>query len=222
MTFAELIADVQNIIQDSSYSETTIKSLLNRALLVVASGVILPGKFQSSPPLPDLYNVDTVDTVTSSAVCDLPTDFNRDLMQVLNSDSDIIPIAVSFRKFLMQYPEQNAGAVYRVARNGSKLLYRDIPAVAETLTVHYYKAPDTMVSDVDEPDGVPVILHRPLLVGYTCGQIFNEIEDGIEGQKINTAAWNQQFQQGLVDLEITLGFDDEPDYMDYFPEERIG
>lgn len=214
MTFAELVADVQNIIQDSSYSETTIKSLLNRALLVVASGIILPGKYQLSPPLPDLYSVGTIDTTVGSAICDLPSDFNRDLVQVLNSGYDVIPIVPSFRKFLMSYPEQTAGSVFIVARNGSTLLYRDIPSAAETLTVHYYKTPDTMTLTTDEPEGVPVILHRPLLVGYTCAQIFNEIEDGIEGQKINTASWNTQFQQGLVDLGIIIGHDAEPDYMD--------
>ena len=49
MNLAELIADVQSIVQDGYWAETTIKGLLNKALLVVASGVILPGKYQLSP-----------------------------------------------------------------------------------------------------------------------------------------------------------------------------
>jgi len=70
-----------------------------------------------------------------------------------------------------------------------------------------------MTLDADVPDVVPVQLHQPLLVGWVCAHIFNQIEDGIEGQKVNTAMWNSQFQQGLVDLDIVVGFDAEPDYM---------
>lgn len=214
MTFAELIADVQSVVQDRSWTETAIKSLLNRALLVVASGVILPGKYQLSPPLPDLYATDTITTELSSGICDLPLAFNRDLVQVINSNSEEIPIVPSFIKFLKSNPEQNSGSVRTVARQGARLLYRDIPSTTETLTVHFYEAPTAMIADGSEPDCIPVQLHRPLLVGYACAQIFNGIEDGIEGQKVNTAFWNNEFQQGLVDLEIVVGIDGSADYYD--------
>lgn len=212
MNLAELIADVQSIVQDGYWTETTIKDLLNKALLVVASGVILPGKYQLSPALPDLYTTDTVDTIVGGEICDLPEDFNRDLVQVVNSRYESIPIEPSFKKFLKKNPEQNSGSVRTVARHGSRLLYRDIPSEAETLTVHYYEAPKKMALVADTPGCVPVQLHRPLLVGYVCAQIFNEIEDGIEGQKVNTVRWNNEFQQGLLDLEIIVGHDDDPDY----------
>jgi hypothetical protein len=212
MTFAELITEVQNIVQDSAWTETMIKALLNRAQTVVASGVILPGKYQLTPPLPDLYATGTVDTIVGAGACSLPEDFNRDLIQVVNSDEENVSIIKSFRRFLTDNPEREAGSVRICARNGQNLLYRDIPSTAETLTVHYYRSPEELLSSSDEPEGIPVELHKPLLAGYAAAQIFNQIEDGIEGQKINTSFWNNEFQQGLIQLEIMVGFDADPDY----------
>jgi hypothetical protein len=213
MTFEELINEVTNIVQDTAWSEATIKSKLNNALIVVATGVMLPGKYQLSPPLPDLYTSTDIDTVAGVATCNLPSDFNRDVIQVVNSNGDKIPIEVSFRKFLSDYPGQESGSVFKVAVVGNKLVYRDVPATAETLTVHYYKNPSTLINYEDIPSCLPTLLHRPLLVGYACKEIFGQIEDGIEGQKINTGYWTQEFQQGLLDLDVLIPNDGDPMYV---------
>jgi len=212
MNFGEIVDEVQSIVQDSAWTEAMIKTLINRGQTIVASGVILPGKYQLSPPLPSLYTTAKISTVVDSGVCSLPSDFNRDLLQCVNEYDENIEIWPSFRKFLQKNPEKNAGSVRICARNGLNLLYRDIPSEAETLTVHYYKSPTAMTLDADEPSDIPEELHKPLLAGYAAAQIFNQIEDGIEGQKINTAFWNNEFLQGLVQLEIMIGFDAEPDY----------
>ena len=222
MIFSELIADVQKVIQDDDWTSDAIEGLLNLAQAIVATGVILPGKYQLSPPLPDLYTTGTVDTVVDATMCNLPGDFSRDLVQVVNSSSEEIPIAPSLRKFLRDYPQKDAGSVRTVARHGNKLLYRDQPSEAETLTVHYYRAPTDMTDDDDEPDGIPLQVHRSLLVGHVCSKIFSQIEDGIEGQMVNTARWERVFQQGLVDLGIIVGHDADPDYYNCDEAERIG
>ena len=213
MTLQELINEVTNIVQDTAWSEATIKSKLNQALVVVATGVMLPGKYQLSPPLPDLYTSTDIDTVAGVATCNLPSDFNRDVIQVVNSNGDKIPIEVSFRKFLSDYPGQESGSVFKAAVIGSKLAYRDVPATAEALTVHYYKMPTALVGYSDTPSCLPALLHRPLLVGYACKEIFGQIEDGIEGQKINTGYWTQEFQQGLLDLDVLIPHDGDPMYV---------
>ena len=212
MTLEELIDEVQNVIQDAVWTDAMITTLLNRGQLIVASGIILPGKYQLTPPLPALYTTGTVDTTLLSGVCSLPDDYNRSVVQILNADYETIKLYPSFRQFLTRNPEQEAGDVRACAIHGNRLLYRDIPATAETLTVHYYQNPTELEDDDDEPDCIPEILQKPLLVGYACSQIFNQIEDGIEGQKINTAFWNNEFQQGLINLGIYIGHDDEPDY----------
>jgi len=207
MTLDELIEAVQEVIQDSVFTEAKITTMLNRGLKVVAKGVLLPDKYQLTPPLPDLYSVDTVDTALNVGVCDLPLDYQRDLVQVVNESYDDIPIVPSFRKFLKQNPKQDAGSVRICSPHGKTLLYRDIPSTAETLTVHYYQTPTLMEDGDDEPTGIPEHLQYQILVGFACSYIFNLIEDGMEGQKLNTMEWRKQYYQGLAELEIELGFD---------------
>lgn len=213
MTFEELTNEVMGIIQDSAWSEAIIKSKLNQALTVVATGIMLPGKHQLSPPLPDLYSSTDIDTVAGVATCNLSSDFNRDVIHVVNANGDEIPLEKSFRKFLDDYPGHTSGSVFRASVYGRNLHYRNVPETAETMTVHYYKAPTTMTMDDDTPNCLPVALHRPLLVGFACKDIWSLIEDGIEGQKINTEYWTREFQQGLLDLETLIPHDGEPIYV---------
>lgn len=213
MNLRELTTFIESVIQDSSY-DSLIPTIINEAVLKIASGDKLPGKHELSPPLPDLYTVDTIDTTLLSGVADLPTNFNRDVIQVLNSDSEEIPIDPSVRKFLHRYPDQGGGSVFKCAVQGKRLLYRDIPTAAETLTIHYYKKPDTLAASTNEPDCIPVHLHRKLIVGYVCKEIFNEIEDGIEDPKTNTRHYETIYQTGLMELELAIDADDDPDYID--------
>ena len=220
MNLSQLTEAISGVIQDSSF-DAVIGTLINEAVLKIAAGDMIPGKYELTPPLPDLYTVDTVDTELLTGICDLPDDFNRDVVQILNSSYEEIPIEPSVRKFLHKNKEQNAGAVYKCAVQGKRLLYRDIPAVAETLTVHYYKTPDLLAAGTDEPTWIPTHLHRKLIVGYVCKEIFDLIEDGIEDPKTNTKHYENIYQKGLMELEMAIGTDKDADYYetqtDYCP-----
>jgi len=213
MNLTQLTDTITGIVQDSSF-DSGVPSLINEAVLKIASGDMVPGKYELSPPLPDLYTVVTVDTTLSSGICDLPADFNRDVIQVLNSDDEEIPIMASARKFLHTFKEQDAGEVFKCAVQGNRLLYRDIPGTAETLTVHYYKTPETLTVGSDEPIEIPAHLHRKLIVGYACKEIFDLIEDGVEDPKTNTRHYEAMYQKGLVELEMAIGIDKDPIYHD--------
>lgn len=214
MQLSELISNIESVVQDDAFNSVIITALINEAVLVVATGIVIPGRFEKTPALPDLYTVDTIDTTVGSAIASLPSDFNRDVIQVLNSDEDNIPIIPSVVKFNRDYPEQDAGEVIRCAVLGKRILYRDIPSSAETLTVHYYSNPETLSAEDDEPTEIPLTLHRKLIVGYVCREIFNRIEDGIEDPKTNTVFYDAEFQTGLTALQLELGVDHAPDYYD--------
>lgn len=213
MKVSDIITEVQSVIVDTTaWPDPVTLGIINRGLTTIASGVLIPGKHQITPPLPDLYTTGTVNTVPATGVCTLPSDYQRNVVQVLNSLYEEIPIYASFRKFLQDYPTQDAGSVRVCAVHGKSLLYREIPAAAEPLTIHYYKKPTVLVADTAEPDCLPEHLQLPLLQSFTCAYIFNQIEDGIEGQKINTAYWKKEYGQALLDLEIALGMDGDPQY----------
>ena len=221
MTREELVYAVQEALQDDAWTADHIASVLNRGYRAVAKGILLPDKYQLTPPLPELYTVDTIDTAAGSGICDLPSDFNRNVVQVLNANAEDIHIEPSFVRFLSLHPGQDPGSVRTCAVKGKKLLYRDIPSTAETLTVHYYQTPTLMTDEDDEPTGIPEHLQYPILVGYACAHFFNLIEDGVDGAKVNTGFWKNEHMQGLVDMEIVIGFDALPDYFEMSETERI-
>ena len=211
MKLSELVTEITDVVQDPTFTETIIKALINDAVLKIATGDMISGKYELTPPLPDLYQTDDVVTDTSGSVS-LPVDFNRNVVMVVNSNNDEIPIENSFSKFRRKYVKEAAGSVFRCAVNGSTLYYRDIPSAAETLTVHYYRNPETLVTDGSTPSEIPAVLHRKLIVGYVCKELFNKIEDGLENSKINTKYYTQEYMRGLIDLGILIGDNKEPDY----------
>jgi len=221
MTLEELTAAVADVVQDPAWDSDRIAAILNRGYRTVATGVLQPGKYQLTPPLPELYTVDTIVTEAGSGICDLPDDFNRNVVQVGTLSGEAIPVEPSFVKFLKDNPGTDTGSIHTCAVHGNRLLYRDIPSAAETLTIHYYRVPDMMADDDDEPVGIPEQLRYPLLVGFACAHIFSLIEDGLDGNRANTNYWKQEYTQGLLDMELVLGFDGHPEYIGYSVTDRI-
>lgn len=208
MEAGTIVTKIQSVIQDTEWDDDDILSIVNRGLTSIAAGLLLPGRYQKTPPLPALYTTEIVETVLLSPVVELPLTFQRDLVQVVNSSSENIPIFPSFRAFLRNNPDLTPGSVRLCSVAGKNLFYRDIPSVAETLTLHFYEKPGEM-NENDEPDCIPEFLQLPLLQSYVCTDIFEQIEDGIEGQKVNTQYWKSLFTQALLDLEIEIGTDGE-------------
>lgn len=212
MQFSELVTAVEDVVDDEAYTTTIVKARINESVLRIATGVTLPDQRRISPPLPGLYTSDDIDTTLSSGITDLPDDFNRDLLQVINSDDEGIKIEPSLRRFLSDHPEQDAGSVYTCCVYGGRLLYRDIPSAAETLTVHYYKNPATLTNDADTPSDIPIHLHRKLIVGHTLMEIYREIELGMAGKKVDTEYYTRIFNEGLIELSELYPPDEPPQY----------
>jgi len=214
MDLSQLITAVRSAVHDSDYTESIITEHLNEAVLAVATGVLIPGRRQLSPPLPDLYTTDDVVTVLNTGYLTLPADYNRNVIMVVDSDGNTLTRAPSWLKFMKDNADKAAGGANKYVVSGNRLYYRDIPTAPKTLTVHYYKNPTPMVADTDIPTDVPITLHRDLLVGYAAREIFNVLELGMAGQKIDTTSYGNIFISGILKLVDILPEDGEPDYYD--------
>ena len=213
MNLGEMVTEVITVVDDAAYTSTIVKSLINEAVLDVATGRMFPGSTALSPPLPNLYTSGDVLTVVGKSILTLPADFNRDVFQVIDDSEASIPIRSSLRQFLRLWPDETvAGVVENVVVQGNRMLYRDRPAAAETLTIHYYKNPTTLTDDADIPDSVPTQLHRSLLIAYALKEIYNQIEMGIKGPKVDTINYTSIFNQGLAQLQGFLPEDGNPMY----------
>jgi hypothetical protein len=148
----------------------------------------------------------TTGTATASIASDstaalyytsMPSNFSGKLLYIGKDDRDINQH--NLQELVELFPDMDTeGNVTDVAVEGSTLYYQGIPTTAETLVIIYRKNPTEMTSNTDEPDGIPELLHRKIIVCGAAMNIWNEIEDGIEGQKINTAVEKQFYDEGIA------------------------
>lgn len=212
-SLSDLVSRVSALIQDSTFSDDDIASALNRSLIRIAGGVMLPNG-GISPPLPELYTTGAVTTDTAAAYVALPTSYQRDVVMVYSSAQDVrLRLLPSFRFFLRQWEGglDEGGSIIDVAVNGRNLWYQPVPSVADTLTVHFHRAPSTLSDDADEPEGIPAHLHYDLLVNDVCREIYESIEDGLDGRPVNTEKHLALFERALSALVFFVGNDGVPE-----------
>lgn len=194
MNASELLNEIQGKLQDSSYTRPDLLKRMNQALVYVA------GHF----PLPKLQASAEVSTVLDQDFVTMPETFQHNLFKAYNKTKSWDCRIVYSRRTLEElYADPFAsGPVEDVVDEGDVLYYRQIPAEAETLLLKFNAFPAALS---DQTDSVPVCLpkhlHDELLVNYVLADVYSEIEDGIEGQKINTDFFWSKFTAGFGSLK---------------------
>ena len=147
--------------------------------------------------------VEPTDTsfVAAAANVPMPANFQRNLQYAVNSDGVEIDIYNSM---------SSQGLVQAVMEAGNILYYQGIPTTGSTITLHFYRFPVDMSESTDTPDGIPLHLQVPLLVNYAAKEVFKLIEDGVEGDGVNTARYQGLFLQAMRTLELSVPFDTNP------------
>jgi hypothetical protein len=207
MTFQEMQIFITAVIQDTSFSVADIKARINSAVQKIAKGMKRRGQFQLSPPLPDLYKSNTVQTVSGMNRANLPDDFCRDVKKVL-VEGDPVTIYNSLPLFRDKFPVQETGPVVGVCQSGSKIAYGDVPGTVTGMTVFYYAKPAVLTANDDTPDCIPDTLHEKLICGEVCRGIYSLIEDGMEGRKANTGYYADMVDLALETFELHIGRDE--------------
>lgn len=206
-TASEINDEVETIVQDASFGLSDTISYINKGLKEI-SGLIL---------LPKLLEVETIiDTIISQAYASLPDNFQRALHYCYsNTTNRKIHIYNDVRLLYRQFSRLDLGGqVVGVAVKGQSFYYQRIPLVAETLRIHYYKYPTTIVTEANQPDCLPEFLVRPLLVNYVAKEIYSLIEDGEDGQKTNTMHYEAKFVEAMAELNRYVGPEPrEPQYI---------
>jgi len=183
----EIRTEVENIIQDSSFSIETLNGYINQCILYAGAQV----------DIPDLKRIDVVDTVLSQAyigLTGLTGGFSGKLNRVKDADGNDIAIAANLDLLMDEYDMDEVGDVETVALEGSTLWYQKIPETVETLTALYYRNPAILSTDDASPSDFPEHLHRNLFVHGTAWIIYDQIEDDAEEAKVNARS---QFWQSF-------------------------
>jgi len=213
MNLGRLVSTIQDIVQDSSYSSATIIDMINDTLVDIAAGMEIPKKQNITAPVPGLFTSGTVSLVNTARYGDMPSGFQRGPVTVYSTTTGEIPLLTSFRRYMLDYPTLETGDYLdKAILNGSRLYV--YPSVTETVTVTYYATPDTLSEETDEPDWLPTQFHSRLIVNRVCRDIFNRIEDGLEGSKPNTQYYQNELDNGIYAFDLFLGDDGDAEYIE--------
>lgn len=196
MKTTDLIALVQRAVKDASFSDAEILVLLNEGLQAVAFEFCLP----------ELEATDEIEfTAGGDVFASLPDDYHHDLWHIEPvTMARLINIHTSLHSLQRIYSDADRGGVITdAAVDGLTLHVRPSLTQDQTVRVHYYRMPETLTSSaVSEPEGVPAHLQSGLLVNYAVARIFDIIEDGVDGAKVNTQRYEAKYaNEGLRPLE---------------------
>jgi len=214
----------QGILQDSSlYAGITDR--INLAVSGIAGGIRMPDG-GTSPPLPQLYDMQTVTTSTTLPYIALPVTvghvYQRHVFMVADSNGNQIygprggnyySFALFMRKVGLKDLTQ-AGGVDIVVVRGNRLYYQGIPSVGQVLTLHYYRAPVDMALITDVVDGIPDAFATRLIQHYVCKECFGEgLEDSDASRKAGYSYHTARFFEAMTDFIDFIGTADAvPEY----------
>jgi hypothetical protein len=198
----DLVVKVLNKVQDASYSYDDVLDTFNQCCLE------LSGQFLFD----DLEVMRDIVTAPNRGSIPAPSDFQKNLRYAHSTTHNRqIKVYGSLIKLYREFSQlDQSGVVVGIAVKGRRFYYQRIPSTEETIRVNYWGYPERMETRYSKPTFLPVHLVEALLVNYACAEIYSEIEDGIEGQKVNTQFYQSKYDKALADLSMFLG-----------PEEKI-
>jgi hypothetical protein len=201
MNLGELRDEVKLIVQDSSFSDSQVDGYINLALQDVCAQCMMPS-------LKRIATVDTSTTLAYASVSSLTGGFSGRLVKVLNENGDQVEIVPSLELLMEEYGTMaEAGDIEKCCLEGTVLWYAKIPEEVETLTVLYFRDPEELVADADEPVDIPVFCRRPLLVCGAAAMMYDLIEGGEvdEGGRFNFKVYAGMQDDGLRKMQEWLG-----------------
>ena len=200
MNFAQMLEEAAGIIQDDSYIDK-IGGYINEAFLQAAGQVNLP----------DLKRLGTLNTIPDQMFASLrgiSGGFNGRIAVIVGNldiqvfedlDAMINEISFSVRD------TAEVGPVEFLALEGHTLWYFPSPATPQSIMAILYGNPLVLSLDEDIPTAFPDTVHFNIGVHGACYFAFDQIEDGIEEAKVNTASHYALFQKGITDLMEWVG-----------------
>jgi len=195
------------IVKDPFYTEAMIITLLNEGQLSIAGGGDRNHGLPLLAPLPELASSATLTLAVDAESVAMPATYHRGTFFVIDANGYKLDAFDSRIEFISRYPKLETGSTKSYCVQGNVFNYA--PAKAQDVTIKFFRLPIDMTDGASsEPDGIPTSLQDRLLVSYVCKDIFEQIEDGIEGQKVNTGYWYNRHQAALSDLERMIGPED--------------
>ena len=199
MTLREIIDEVQLIVQDNSFfeSDDAIISRVNEAVLWACS--------QPGVEIPSLKQMGQFTTTTEpyAEIAGVTTSFTGRVLRAGKPGTKLYHgIEDLYDDF---YPLDKVGPVEAVCVQRNMVWYQGIPAEPEVVLCILQGDPPRLEDDDDVPVVIPEFLQRQLVVHGVVAELYSMIEDGVDGQKVNTVDSRFQRDSGLQRFKEWLG-----------------
>ncbi len=198
MNASELIEAIDSEVMDETLTQDRTLPLLNQAQRAISQAINFP----------HLITKYSITTIPNEPEVTLPENFQKNLFQayvdsreldVLNSRDDLFSEYGAFNKI-------GIGSMYAVAVEGRNLCYALIPTSAMDVEIWYYKYPENMQ---DSPSSYPDLITNSVdiddaLMFWVKWKYFQQIEQGIEGQKTDTAYNLNEYRAALGRIKLSV------------------
>ena len=190
MNLGQLKDEVIIVLGDTSFN-SKLTDWINGAVEQIIDDANVPG----------FKEILSVDTVLATAYATLGATCSGRILYVGTATAELVGGVVTLEHMMKMYPGMaEVGDVEYVAVEGNTLYYQGIPSAVTPLTLLHRRKPVYMVGDDDEPEGIPPHLHLNVIVPRAAMFGFDRIEDGMEGEKVNTISQSIRYKQGLHDV----------------------
>lgn len=196
-TGGDIAEYVLGVVQDDSYDDETVLTLLNKCFGMISRRLVLP-------------SLDTEAVVTaaptSSSVA-LPGNFQRNLYYCGDGVSrDAIDVCNSKDQLSRYYDHrlsESGTRVKGVVAVRPLLFYAPRPVESTELTIRYQRVPDTITTST-QIDAIVPYGFSDLFENYALWKLYEQIEQGLEGQKIDTNYYMKLFLGMFDELSSSL------------------
>ncbi len=103
LDLSSLISKVNMIVNDPGYTSELITNDLNEGMKAISGGIQRPDSSILTSPLPMLYKIGSVTTLTSDSKVSLPVDYQRDVVFVADSYGRDVVIYDNFMDYVRTY-----------------------------------------------------------------------------------------------------------------------
>jgi len=185
-----VITEVRSITRDESFDDLWMVERINMGLKEIAAVMLIPGLSAS----------DTVTALTTANHVSMPADFLHSLyLATTETYPGGLVLSPNSKDLITRTDPEETGNVRMVAEEAKTLYYNPVPSEAdEAITLYYYNNPDELTLASDLPSWIPSHLQKSLVLNYLTKEIFNLIEEGIDGQMPNAAKYSQLYGQALM------------------------
>lgn len=195
-TLAGLVDEVAGIVGDPGVSEEEIARALARGLFAVAGRTRLP-RLAAEARLP--FGPGQGDAT-------LPADLQHGPFAAFlhpgRGRVRLLPDLAALRRTV----RYGARGRVRVAAVGmGRLFVRPAPEAAVEIELGYFRLPDPLAGPGDRPDCLPPHLAGPLLVNFACRELFERLEEGTDGRKVQATAYVRRYEAALEELIALCG-----------------